>query len=243
MDASTFSNFTGKTLTAGETSRFTTLNEVATKDLERLLGYPLDPSGWANLYNETGKTQDDCICPDVDVDLDAADAVVGKYRIFDWKPSDRYIHIDPATTITRVKLIRENITYHTFDTDNEEVAIKWEGTTDVSTTNRVARYLDMRNCDWPCYWTSPCWKRHDYLQVAVDATWGYSAVPSELQKILADMILHEYRNHERDDVQSESRGTHSYTLRERPADYWVTKYPALKEYAGPNGLATRKRVV
>lgn len=241
MTAQEYSDLTGVTLTTAEADRFDTVSAAAEKNLERLLGYPLDPSDWANLYNETGKTQDDCVCPDVDADLDPADAVVGKYRIFDWVPTDRFVRIDPATTINKVKLIREDITYHTFDVDHEEVAVKWEGTTDVATTNKVARWLDMRGCDWPCYWTSPCWKNHDYLQIAVDATWGYSTVPTELTQVLADLITYGYRDYGRDDIQSESRGTHSYTLRERTGGYWVDKYPALAEYAGPNGAAYRPR--
>lgn len=237
MDAATYTALTGNTLDTSETSRFATVLDVATKELERQLGYPLDTSTWANLYNETGKTKDDCVCPDIDADLDPADAVVGKYRIFDWKPSDRYIHIDPATAINKVKLIRENITYHTFDVDNEELAIKWEGTRDVATTNRVARYLDARSCDWPCL-LSPCWKKHDYLQIAVDATWAYTTTPTELKQIWADLIAKVYQGPD-DDVQSESRGSHSYTKREPRS--LTERYPALAEYAGPNGLATRKR--
>lgn len=240
MDQTAFTNLTGVTLTSDQVTRFETLESLATKQLERLLGYPLDPDSWENLYNETGKTQDDCICPDVDVDLDAPDDVEGKYRIFDWKPSDRFVQIDPAITVYKVKLIREDITYHTFDTDNEEVAVKWEGTTDTD-GNRVARWLDMRNCDWPCYWTSPCWKKHNYLQLAVDAEWGYEDVPLELQEIQASLLLDGYRDPQRDDIQSESRGTHSYTLRERTAGYWMDKYPAIGAYAGPNGLANRPR--
>lgn len=239
MTQSTFESLTGVTLTAAQESRFSTLEALAEKQLEKLLGYPLDPADWANLYNESGKTQESCVCPDPDLTLDAADAVVGKYRVFDWKPSDRYVHIDPATTVNKVKLVRENITYHTFDVDNEEVALKWEGTTDVATTNRVVRYLDMRNCDWPCYWTSPCWKRHDYLRIAVDATWAFSSVPAALEEVQAGLILHGFRDQERDDIQSESRGSHSFTRRE--AQTWVQKYPVLSEYVGPNGLAKAPR--
>lgn len=241
MTDETFEALTGVTLTDDQNSRFETVEALATKQLERLLGYPLDPSTWANLYNETGKTQDDCVCPDTDLDLDAADAVVGKYRIFDWNPHDRYVRIDPATTINKVKLVREDITYHTFDVDNEEVAVNWEGTRDVATTNRVARYLDMRNCDWPCYWTMPCWKRQDYLQLAVDATWAFSAVPEELQEVQAALILNGYRDQERDDIQAESRGSHSYTKKDMVE--WYDKYPCLKYYAGPNGMAFPARVL
>lgn len=241
MTEAEFTNLTGITLSSSETGdRFTAVEDVAQKDLERQLGYPLDPSSWANLYNETGKTQADCICPDVDNTLDAADAVVGKYRLYDYHPTDRYLSIDPATAIHKVKLIRENITYKTFDISNgettDDIAIKW-----VNGSPKVTYYLDLENCTSWAGWREACWRRMKYVQLAVDATWAWgdetSEIPRELQAIHADLIAKQLRGPDLD-IQSESRGSHSYTVRE-PVSL-VEKYPALKEFAGPNGLAKRR---
>lgn len=237
MTEAEFTDLTGITLSSSETGdRFTAIEDAAKKDLERQLGYPLDPSDWSNLYNETGKTQDDCICPDVDNTLDAADVVVGKYRLFDYHPTDRYLSIDPATQINKVKLVRENITYKTFDISNgettDDIAIKW-----VNGNPKVTYYLDLENCSSWYGWREACWRRMKYVQLAVDATWAFTTVPAELNKIHADLIAKQLRGPDMD-IQSESRGSHSYTLRE--ALSLADKYPALRDFAGPNGAAKQR---
>lgn len=231
MDYATFSKLTRVTLSSAEQTDFSTIEDTATKQLERLLGYPLDPSDWPNLYNETGKTQAECICPDVDNTLDSPDAVVGKYRLFNWYPTDLYVPIDPATAINRVKLIREDVTYKTFDEDEEEVAVKWQ-----NGSPKVTKYLDLRSCSY--IWRKPCWRDQDFHQIAVDATWAYTTLPSELEMALAKLIADIYKGAGSDDILSESRGSHSYTKRDRQTA--AEKYPELMEFAGPNGtLKTR----
>jgi hypothetical protein len=227
-----FTALTGITLDSSETTRFATIEEKATKELERQLGYPLDPSDWENLYNETGKASD-CPCPDVDIEeLEPPDAVVGTYRLYDFYPDDRFLHIDPATEINRVKLVNNSVTYKTFnDEDNEnEYLVKWE-----NGDPQFARYLDLEGCVW-----RPCWKRMKYVQLAVDAEWGFEEIPVELQSILADLIANGYERPNLD-IQSESRGSHSYTRGEGKT--LSEKYPALAEFAGPNGLAVQKRLI
>lgn len=239
MDEETFTDLTGITLDQSESDRFDTILAVATKELERMLGYPLDPSDWSNLYNETGKTTSDCPCPDVDTDaLDPPDALPAghKYRLFDWHPTDRYLHIDPNTAVHAVKLVNNSVTYKTFnDEDNEnEYLVKWE-----NGSPKYTRYLDLANCGWN--W-KPCWRSMEYVQLAVDATWAWTTVPDELNMIWADMIATGFER-PNPNLQSETRGSHSYTLREGTGTTQdlVSRYPVLSELAGPNGLATPKR--
>lgn len=243
MDYTTFNTLTGVTLSLTDQSRFTTIEDVATKELERLLGYPLDPTDWANLYNETGKTQTDFICPDADNTLDSPDVVVGKYRLFDYHPSDRYLSIDPATAIHKVKLVREDITYKTFDVSNgeetDDISIKWKMVSVTGTTeSKITQYLDLENCLSLTGWRNPCWYSPKWVQLAVDADWAFTTLPRDLEIILAKMIADNFQEFGRDDLQSETRGSHSYTRREPQTV--MDKYPALKEYAGPNGTAKQR---
>lgn len=237
MDEQTFADLTGITLDQSESDRFDTVLEVATKQLERQLGYPLDPSDWANLYNETGKTTGDCPCPDVDTDeLEDPDPVVGKYRLFSWYPTDRFLHIDPATAVHRVKLVNNSVTYKTFNDEGEnQYLVKWE-----NNSPRFTRYLDLSNCNW----LPECWRSMPYVQLAVDATWAWSTAPTELNQAFADMIAKLYERSD-PELQSETRGSHSYTKRESQgvSQDLASRYPVLGELAGPNGLATPRRVV
>lgn len=236
MDQSTFTALTGITLSDGDGDRFDTVSDAATAMLEQQLGYPLDPSAWSNLYNEAGKTQDECICPDVvndDYTLDPADAVVGKYRLFTWEPEERYLPIDPATAIHAVKLVHNDVTYKTFNQDtSNEYRIQWQ-----NGNPKVAYYLDMYQCGWN-YWPQ-CWQRKQSVQVAVDADWAWDTIPDGLNLLWAKMIADGFKSYDYDDIQSESRGSHSYTKRDRETA--TQKFPELAKYAGPNGLAKRPR--
>lgn len=252
MDESTFTALTGTQLGSIDSDRFYSVLAVATAELEKQLGYPLDPSDWSNLYIETGKTQDES-CPDVvtdDTDLDDPDEVEGAYRLYSYTPTDRFLHIDPALAIHKVKLVNDGITYKTFDDDDSdnEFMVKWE-----NANPQITQYLDLSQSQWPQQlW--PCWKRLGAYQLAVDADWAWEVeeeagegspavygIPQDLMSVLAHMTADAFRGHDEADVQSESRGTHSYTKYDKQTT--AERYPILKEYAGPNGLAKATRPV
>lgn len=232
MEQERYESLSGTTLDESQSSRFETVNDVAVAELEKILGYPLDPTTWENLYNETGKTEDECPCPDVDTDnLQDPDPVVGKYRLYDYYPTDKYLAIDPATAIHNVKLVKDDVTFKTYEEDDYRV--NWK-----SGKPKVAKYLEL--C-WKDHCLCACVRRCDCVQVAVDATWAYTALPLELEQILAEMIFVGYEDWNRKGIKSESRGTHSYTKLDKQD--WLTKFPILASYAGPNGTATRPRLV
>lgn len=199
--------------------------------IEKAVGYPLDPSDWENMYLEIGKTRDDCACPDVDAELDDPDDFDAEedhpYRLFNWYSSDRFIPIDPATAIDTVKLVRDGITYKTFEAD--EFRVQW-----VNGNPKYTKYLRLTEHCWNSL--PECWRDMD-VQVAVQATW------MDLQAELADLstLMTAWDENDKQNIQSESLGSHSYSKFSdgNPATVHAT---TLQKWAGPNGSAKRRRI-
>src|SRR6476659_9678711 len=102
--------------------------------LETKLGYPLDPDKvMQNLYTETGKLPGDgffALTIDFDtIDLEAADPVVGAYRIFPFHQADSLLHVDPFSAIHAVKLVRGSVTLRTLDADDYSIHADANGLT------------------------------------------------------------------------------------------------------------------
>lgn len=242
MDQSTFTSLTGITPTTSQAARLSTVADLANESLEEMLGWPLNPDDWDNQYTEIGKvkTGSDWSSPDVD-DLDPPDEVIGKTRVYDWNPADPYLFLDPAKVINSVKLVRNGVTYKTFDTNRYSLQL-------VNGRETFGRYLEMHHevCSWvwglPNEW--PLFERRSgasFVQIAIDADWAFEDVPTQLQKVLADMIYYELDVIHRD-IKSESILSHSYS-RNAHADPTVTHATTLAKYAGPNGTATQIGVV
>ena len=92
------------------------IKRVQTK-LESLLGFTLKAS---HIYTELGKTQVECVCPDIPQTLLPADEVKGIIKIFPYNYKDKFLHIDPFLEVYTVKLgkVTENkgfVTYKTFE--------------------------------------------------------------------------------------------------------------------------------
>lgn len=245
MDQSAFTQLTGITPSSSQSARFDSVAELSGEALEELLGWPLDPTDWGNQYLEIGKAKDEWwSCPDVDTsDLDAPDAVVGATRLYDWNVNDLNLHIDPATKINALKIVRDGITYKTFDIgryslvmDNGQVPF--------------GRYIRLH--DGLPGWMLALWPRPNlffgasrasaYVQVAIDADWAFAAdsddnstLPTKLQKTWADLIYYELDVQKRD-LKSESMLSHSYT-RNPHADPTVANAATIAKYVGPKGTA------
>lgn len=226
MNQSTFTQLTGRTLTSSQGTRFATVAEVSGELLEELLGWPLCPDDWDDQYLEIGKTSSDYAGNDVDLDdLEDPDDVVGTTRLFPWNPSDPYLAIDPAVVIHAVKLVKDSVTYKTFETS--EFRVDW-----LNGKERFAKYVQL--CDGiscNCWWHTWCY-RQDCRQIAVDADWAFDDLPLPLKKAWAELIWDDLDC--KKNVRSETIGPHSYTLfaKEDPA---VRYRSALVKYAGPNG--------
>lgn len=247
MDQPTFTQLTGITLSSSQSARFDSVAELASETLEEMLGWPLDPCDWDDQYLEIGKTKDEWWnCPDVDTsDLDPADEVQGATRLFTWNPDEPYLFIDPATEIYAVKLVKDGITYRTFDTDDYSLRLQ-------NGRETYGRYIQF--CDSFWRWWSPVWSRPavvsllgsgrradgDYLQVAIDADWAFDDVPTTLLKVQADMMAYDFDL--KRDVKSESILSHSYTrnVRQNPEVQYAR---TVAKYVGPRGTAHRPGVI
>lgn len=237
MTLAEYQTLTGITVSASDQTRVTAELARSRRKLETLLGYTLDSTQrLTNYYVELGKTDSDYSCPIVDTDtLEAPDAVVSAYRLFNYNPSDIYLSVDPFLTLYKAKLVYirqggtpNGITVKTFDEDyiTSQKLSTW------------SKYLH----EYPRYWYRwNCSHEHSLL-LAVDADWGFSTVPTELSEVLADFAT--YYSDDNRDLKSESILTHSYTRGAKTDPETVTRnQQIISKYAGPNGTAYKRDIV
>lgn len=232
MTLSEYQTLTGITVSSANTAKVTAQIARTQAMLETLLGFTLNPDEVeTNLYNELGKSSENCFCPSVDLeDLQDPDAVVGAYRLFRYNDLDKYFHVDPFSRVHKVKLVfikggtgANGVTLKTFDTDEIRVQYGRDG---------WAKYIEhCQNCLCTCECDS-C------VQLAVDADWLWTPateIPLDLQYLWADMITW-YADDKNKKLKSESIDTHSYTFGANPAPETEPQNLAvLKKYAGPYG--------
>ncbi len=233
LDQLEFEALTGMKLDDDQSDRYHSVASVAVAEMESLLGWPLIPDDWENQYLEIGKSTDDSSCPAVDADgfadedpdeeLDAPDAVVGKYRLFTLKKGDPFLFIDPATAIHAVKFIQDGVTRKSYESDEYIVRTQ-------NGNPSVIRYLGIKKLMCACV------RILADRQFAVDADWAYETIPTELKKILADTIAGELDP--KSDIKSESVISHSYTKFDRSAEK-EKQLVIIRKYAGPHGSVTR----
>jgi hypothetical protein len=203
--------------------------------LESALGFPLTAEkAGQNLYTETGQAPDDnWICGGSDADLlPADDEPDEKYRLFTAdEPLNEFsltalTRIDPATAISKVKLVHGTVNVHTFTTS--ELAL-------LSNANGYGRLVDLA-----VIFPNPG-RCHHRLQVAVSADWlgtGDDGLPDDLLSVWADLVT--FLSDRTRNIKSENRGTRSYTKTESksPLDDPASR-AILESYAGPRGTAGR----
>lgn len=236
MDLSKYQELTGLSVSSAKAGLIQAQINRVQAMLETMLGYPLSPGDVnTNLYNELGKSRDECACPSVvtqDEDLEDPDTVVGAYRLFPYNDLDQYLHIDPFSRINKVKLVfirqgegNNGVTIRTFDTEKLRIDIGRDG---------IGKYLELCR---DCLCTCDC---NNCVQFAVDAEWLWDdqdEVPLDLQYVWADMVTY-YSNPKRD-IKSESITTHSYTKFDKVApETEPHNLAVIKKYAGPHGSAT-----
>lgn len=243
MDQTTFTNLTGISLSSSQAARFSTVVELTDDALQEVLGWPLDPDDWDNQYLEIGKTKDewDCFSGDTS-DLLPADDIIGLTRLYTWNPVEPYIFIDPATVIHAVKIVRNGITYKTFKPTDYNLQLQNGPTT-------FGRYINVRDelhrrllFNWPLpLLVFEHSREADLVQVAIDADWGFDDLPTQLQKVQADMIYYELNVNKRD-LKSESMLSHSYSKNAHP-DPLVTHADIITKYVGPHGTAYEELIL
>lgn len=235
MNLAEYQSLTGLTVSSANTAKVTAAIARTQSILETLLGFTLDPDKVeTNLYNELGKTSQECFCPSVNLEnLQPPDEVVGAYRLFRYNDFDEYFHIDPFSRVHSVKLVfikegtgDNGVTLKTFDVDDIRVHAGQQG---------VAKYLEYcRDCLCSC----DC---SDCVQLAVDADWLWTpqdTIPTDLQYVWTDMITW-YSDPKNKGIKSESIDTHSYTrATNQPPELDASNLSVLKKYAGPYGSVT-----
>lgn len=227
MTVQDYQNLTGLTVSVNREKLIYAQIQRTQAVLENMLGYSLDFDLLdLNEYEEEGKLDDTCpcSCSDADPDLEPADAVVFAYRMFPYHAKDKYLSIDPASSIHAVKLVKNGVTYRTLEEDDYRLNSK----------RGIIKFLEQ--CDRWCACKLEC----NCVQLAVDATWLWpeDEMPIDLQTVWADMVTF-YADMKRD-VRSETLGPHSYTKFDRQKPETLTENMAvIQRYAGPNGTAGR----
>ncbi len=227
MDISLYAQITGISVDASNEFRITAQLARVQSMLENMLGYSLDPSiASENQYIEIGKSKTDCLY--TTDNLDPADSVIFAYRMFDYNKNDKYLSIDPCTTVHAVKLVRNGVTLKTI----ENYMVNYKG-------SFMIKYLEQIKT-----WCDEVYGCKD-AQLAVDAVWmgaevdyNEALLPMDLLNIWADMVT--YYTDTKREVKSETLGTHSYTKTEAKdpsQDDYVKR--VLRKYAGPNGTLSR----
>lgn len=229
MNLSEYQTLTGITVSSANTAKVTATIARTQSMLETLLGFTLTSADVnENLYNELGKTQQECFCPSVNLEnLQNPDEVIGAYRLFRYNDLDKYFHVDPFSRVHAVKLVfikegtgDNGVTLKTFDWDDIRIQYGREG---------FAKYIE--HCI-DCLCKCNC---ADCVQLAVDADWLWSGdLPSDLQYLWAEMIT--WYSDSKNNIKSESIDTHSYTkFDNKPPELEPHNLAVLKRYAGPYG--------
>lgn len=226
MDIAKYEELTGTTVPAAKQTFFLAQIKRTQRILESMLGFTLDSALFNdNEYIELGKTKTECPCPDDNLELDPADDVVFAYRLFPYNQKDAYLAIDPATSIHKVKLVKDGVTYRTLDADEYRGEVK----------QGLIKFLQQIRC-WCTNLTCGC----SQMQLAVDATWVWDEgeIPDDLMQIWADMVT-AYTDMKAN-IKSETLGSHSYTKFDNsyPEDY-PENIAVITKYAGPHASLRR----
>lgn len=232
MDLTLYIELTGNTVLESQRTRYEAIIARATAQLESLLGWSFTPEA---LYQEKGKTQNGCVCPDTpQSDLLPADEVKGIIKVFPYNWKDKFLMTDPYTDVYSAKLVRvldnrEFVTYKTFDLITKQYM-----------ANGIGKYIE--KCK-TCYCDCDC---KDCVQLAVDGEWlkkndesgSEQGLPLDLLYLLCDMV--DYYADPTHDIKSESVDGHSWSKGDVKAPHETEMALAiLKKYAGPYGSIVR----
>lgn len=229
MNLEKYEKLTGKIIPASQRPYYEAQIKRVQAKLETILGYTLTPT---NIYTELGKSQRECVCPDIpeSSSLLPPDAIRGIIKVFPYNYKDKFLHIDPFRDVYNVKLVRVNenyqfITYKTFETFTKQY-----------TYNGIGNYIE--KCE-TCFCNCDC---KDCIQLAVDADWvditEDEDLPDDLLYLWCDMI--DFYADPAKDIKSESVDGHSWSKGDivAPEDTDASRL-LLKRYAGPYGTIIR----
>lgn len=226
-----YTELTGICIPANQQIRVNAQIRKSLRILEQLLGFSLDPDELnTNQYAEEGKSTSDfdcSCCMNDDPVLDPADPVIFAYRLFPYNRADKYLSIDPCSDVYAVKLVKNGVTYRTFETSEYGVEFK----------RGIIKFLHRVDC-W-CLCVQPC----NCVQLAVDAQWLWpdDQMPEDLMDVLCEMTT--YYSNQKSNIKSETLGSHSYTkFANTPAEQLDHNLAVIKKYAGPLGTVSQMPV-
>lgn len=222
MNLEKYQELTGKVIPATKVAYYTAQIKRVQSKLETFLGFTLTPKA---LYKELGKSQVECVCPDIPEpsSLLPADEPKGIIKVFPYNHKDKYLHIDPFQDVYSVKLVkvldnRDFVTYKTFETFTEQYM-----------TQGIGKYIE--KCE-TCFCNCDC---KDCVQLAVDGKWlALPDLPDDLLYLWCDMI--DYYADPNKDIKSESVDGHSWSKGDLTAPEATDEAKLLlARYAGPYG--------
>ena len=230
MDIEKYQELTGIIIPDSKKTYFSAqIKRVQTK-LETLLGFTLKAK---HLYTELGKSQIECVCPDIPQSdsLLPPDEVKGIIKIFPYNSKDKFLHIDPFYDVYAVKLgkVTEDkgfITYKTFENFTKQFM-----------SQGIGKYIE--KCQ-TCFCNCDC---KDCVQLIVDGNWidftdSESDIPDDLLYLWCDMI--NYYADPTKDIKSESVDGHSWSKGDITApEESIENKLILQKYAGPYGSIVR----
>lgn len=226
MDIEMYEKLTGIVISANRRAYYEAQIKRVQSKLETLLGFTLEPLA---LYKELGKSQTECVCPDIPQSdtLLPADEVKGIIKLFPYNYKDKFLHTDPFTEVYSAKLVkvldnREFITYKTFEHFTEQYM-----------SQGIGKYIE--KCQ-TCFCDCDC---KDCLQLAIDGNWlALPNLPDDLMYLWADMVT--YYADPAKDIKSESVDGHSWSKGDIKAPEQQDEVKLLlTRYAGPYGSITK----
>lgn len=230
MDLDKYEELMGITIPESKRTYFEAQIKRVQSKLETILGYTLKAK---HLYKELGKTQLECICPNIpeSSSLLPPDEVKGVIKVFPYNYKDKFLHIDPFYDVYNVKLgkvldDKSFITYKTFEYFTKQFMQQGIG-------NHIERCVNCL-CDCDC---------KDCVQLIVDANWidftdEESDIPDDLLYLWCDMV--NYYADPTKDIKSESVDGHSWSRGDITApEETLEGKLLLQRYAGPYGSITR----
>lgn len=226
MDLSKYEELTGKTVPASQQARYKAVLKRVQSKLETLLGWSFTPQA---LYQEDGKSNQGCVCPNIPESLSPADEVKGIIKVFPYNYKDKFLFTDPYEEVYNVKLgkVLENkhfITYKTFDSFSK-IYFTWG----------LGKYIE--RCE-TCFCDCDC---KDCVSLIVDGDWLTGEnLPDELLYLMCDMV--DFYADSAKDIVSESVDGHSWSRNKEslvPYEDRDEIKAILIKYAGPFGSIVR----
>ena len=240
MNLDKYTSLTGITVDSSDEAKVKAMIARTKSMLETALGYTLKPK---YLYTEKGKVQFEGYLPlpieDQTNNLLPPDEEQGLTKLFDYKESDRFLHVDPYKNVYSVKLVYPV-------TDGEFITIvKLDNVVAHYERDGIGKFVE-KHYDWFTWEWYRTWRLSwdsrgsSGVQLAVDADW-IDCYPDDLMYLWADMVT--YYADPDSNIKSESVTGHSWTKADTtPPQDLPSNQKLLARYAGPRGAVVHNPV-